>query len=173
MSFLISVVSFGWCVWLVYTLLWLLLFDRLHHIPGPPWAKCTTLWLSYQVYQGNFPQSLCSLHKEYGPAVRIGPNAVSLSTKAAVDTIYGFRRREFSKSRFYRAFDPGLGGSPNSFGMKYGHGPLKGHLQATYGSVPLHTHEVQLHKVVRQILRTVEAAVECGKNIDMMELCHT
>lgn len=43
------------------------------------------------MYRHRHELTLQRLHKKYGTAVRIGPNAVSISDPEAIDSIYAFK----------------------------------------------------------------------------------
>lgn len=65
-------------------------YYRLAHIPGPVLARFTNIprlsWvLSYRAHDIH-----TTLHRQYGPLVRFGPNMVSVADPAEVNTIYGF-----------------------------------------------------------------------------------
>jgi hypothetical protein len=68
----------------------------LRQIPGPFLAKVTDLWRLFDHWRGTHVETQRSLHEKYGPAVRIGPNAVSLSDPALLKTVYS-TRGEFAK----------------------------------------------------------------------------
>lgn len=51
----------------------------LKSLPGPLVAKFTDLWRFYDYWCCSQIKSHQTLHKKHGPAVRIGPNMVSLS----------------------------------------------------------------------------------------------
>ncbi|TDL27080.1 benzoate para-hydroxylase [Rickenella mellea] len=78
--------------------------DPLRHIPGPPLARWTGLWLAYQVRMGRRYVAVDQAHKEYGPVVRITPTHVSFSDPAALSVIYAQGSAALQKSPFYDAF---------------------------------------------------------------------
>ena len=51
----------------------------LKEFPGPITAKFTDLWRFYDYWCCTHTSSHQTLHKKHGPAVRIGPNMISLS----------------------------------------------------------------------------------------------
>jgi hypothetical protein len=64
-------------------------YIALRHIPGPRLAAWTDFWLLSKHLQGSDQLRLFSdLEKQYGPAVRYGPNRVIFSNPAAVPIIY-------------------------------------------------------------------------------------
>jgi hypothetical protein len=75
-------------------------FHRLHGIPGPAVASCSNLWRLYQAWKRRPELVHLALHEKYGPLVRIGPNAISVSDPKAISIIYALNGG-FSKSDFY------------------------------------------------------------------------
>ncbi|KAK3983905.1 cytochrome P450 [Cladorrhinum sp. PSN332] len=63
----------------------------LRHIKGPFLASITDLWRFRLQYSGSIQPILLQLHKRYGPIVRIGPNTISVSDPAHINTIFGAR----------------------------------------------------------------------------------
>lgn len=63
----------------------------LRHIPGPFLAKFTNLWRLLDTWGGRLELTHQLLHEKYGPAVRIGPNMISLSDPSLIRTIYDSR----------------------------------------------------------------------------------
>ncbi|KAI4600550.1 hypothetical protein KJ359_000908 [Pestalotiopsis sp. 9143b] len=76
----------------------------LRDIPGPFLAKYTDFWRLIDHWRGTHVRTQRRLHEKYGPAVRIGPNAVSLSDPALLKTVYS-TRGEFRKSDHYSVTD--------------------------------------------------------------------
>lgn len=71
------------------------ILDPLHSIPGPWAARFTRLWYFYQIYRGTYERVNITLHKRYGPIVRIAPGEYSIDHVEAAKIIYGhvgFRR---------------------------------------------------------------------------------
>lgn len=63
-------------------------FSPLAKINGPFLASLSTLWKLHMFRKGDFHETICALHDQYGPIVRIGPSEVILSDKAAIKEIY-------------------------------------------------------------------------------------
>ncbi|KAJ5793372.1 uncharacterized protein N7503_009350 [Penicillium pulvis] len=76
----------------------------LSKIPGPKIAACTSLWLAYHTYIGNECTAVYSLHRRYGPVLRVGPNDVDISNADAIEPVY-VARGGFPKSDVYSKFD--------------------------------------------------------------------
>ncbi|KAK8066277.1 hypothetical protein PG997_013024 [Apiospora hydei] len=54
-------------------------YRRLRHIPGPFWARWTNLWLSLQMFRGEYMEVMDRLHRQHGPIVCLAPDYVSIS----------------------------------------------------------------------------------------------
>ncbi|EXJ79255.1 hypothetical protein A1O3_08756 [Capronia epimyces CBS 606.96] len=92
---------------------------KLKTIPGP-WLYATTRFrLAVDAWQARSVQAILSLHRQYGPVVRIGPNEVSFNSLSALKAIYG-AGSVFERTDFYRMFD--VYGRPNLF--TFGSGKL-------------------------------------------------
>ncbi|KAL3433635.1 cytochrome P450 [Aspergillus tetrazonus] len=75
----------------------------LYSIPGPFWARFTRLWYFRRLWNGHFEEDNISLHKQYGPVVRIAPDHYSINDRAALKTIYGSGTK-FAKSAWYEGW---------------------------------------------------------------------
>lgn len=64
-------------------------FHPLSGIPGPKLAALSNVWYAYQVRNGRAAILGKTLHRKYGPVVRVGPNEVWFDSKEAFDIIYG------------------------------------------------------------------------------------
>ncbi|KIV99877.1 uncharacterized protein PV09_08544 [Verruconis gallopava] len=74
-------------------------FHPLHHVPGPPLAKCTQIAQFWSLYKGRPRVDQWKLHQRYGPVVRIGPNEVSIADTAALSPIFG--AKSWAKGKAY------------------------------------------------------------------------
>ncbi|KAI0439978.1 putative cytochrome P450 [Xylaria telfairii] len=89
-------------------------YIRLSHIPGPFLSRISNIPRLYCVYRRNAHNEHISDHRSYGnrtnaqwaPLVLYGPNAVSVGSAAAVDTIYRLRGNPLKKSDFYSVIPP-------------------------------------------------------------------
>lgn len=63
----------------------------LRSVPGYWLAEATSLYRVGMTLRGRFSYEKVELYREYGPAVRIGPDSVSLTDKEIVDDVYDFR----------------------------------------------------------------------------------
>jgi cytochrome P450 len=60
-------------------------------IPGPLLARFSDLYRFVDACYGQHPQHIIELHQEYGPVVRIGPRAISVSDPRAIDLVLGLK----------------------------------------------------------------------------------
>jgi hypothetical protein len=74
------------------------------HIPGPLLPKVTSLWLYYHSYIGDEASIINSLHKRYGPFLRVAPNHVDIADGDAIQPIY-VTGGGFPKAACYANFD--------------------------------------------------------------------
>ncbi|KAK4096971.1 cytochrome P450 [Parathielavia hyrcaniae] len=77
-----------------------LLFHPLARIPGPRLAALSNIWQGLHVREGRIHELAKTLHGEYGPVVRVGPNEVWFNSREAFKQIYCHR---YKKSDFYLA----------------------------------------------------------------------
>ena len=61
------------------------------NLPGPFLARFTDLWRFYDYWCCTQINTHQTLHKKLGPAVRIGPNMVSLSDPELIKKVYSIR----------------------------------------------------------------------------------
>lgn len=80
-----------------------LVISPLSRIPGPK-LYAVTKWRLARDDWGRRTRTINSLHKRYGPVVRIGPNEVHFNSITALRTIYG-AGSGFERNRFYSMFD--------------------------------------------------------------------
>ncbi|KAL6689978.1 cytochrome P450 [Trichoderma pleuroticola] len=98
---LISFVA-GLATWFLYKIF----FAPLHDIPGPFITRFTKFWFFHRVLYGSkLNWDTLRLHQKYGKVVRLGPNHVSISDDADVQSVYG-GHPAFPKSKWYDAFLP-------------------------------------------------------------------
>ncbi|OMH78458.1 Isotrichodermin C-15 hydroxylase, partial [Zancudomyces culisetae] len=75
------------------------MFDPLRKVPGPWWSRFTSLPVDLEVVRGNCYTYLGSLHKKYGPTIRIGPKTVSITTMSDAKKILATYK--YPKSKEY------------------------------------------------------------------------
>jgi hypothetical protein len=89
-SLVINTISVG-IAYILLRLIFSYTTSPLRSIPGPFLAKFTDLWRLRDYWLCTQIQSHQELHKKLGPAVRIGPNMVSLSEPDLLKTVYSTR----------------------------------------------------------------------------------
>ncbi|KAG8357758.1 hypothetical protein FVEN_g4262 [Fusarium venenatum] len=72
------------------------------HVPGPRLAAISSSWHAYNARNGRMAYLGKTLHRKYGPVVRVGPNEVWFNTKEAFHAIYS-NGSGYEKSDFYLA----------------------------------------------------------------------
>jgi hypothetical protein len=60
----------------------------LSYVPGPRLAAISSLWQARHASRGRIVQLAKTLHRKYGPVVRVGPNEVWFDSKDAFKAIY-------------------------------------------------------------------------------------
>ncbi|KAK4175371.1 cytochrome P450 [Triangularia setosa] len=78
----------------------------LSKIPGPFHARFTSLRLTYSVFSNNRIHYVHSLHKRYGPIVRIAPHEIDVADPASAREIHKMGSG-FPKAPFYALLSPG------------------------------------------------------------------
>ncbi|KAK8111690.1 benzoate 4-monooxygenase cytochrome P450 [Apiospora kogelbergensis] len=87
-----------------------LYFAPASNFPGPFWAKVSMLYEVYHVFfRDDWYDNLISLHENYGPVVRIGPNEVHISDP---EFCHNFHRRSDLRKcpEYYGLIGTALGG---------------------------------------------------------------
>ncbi|KAK3291405.1 cytochrome P450 [Chaetomium fimeti] len=79
-----------------------LTFHPLAQVPGPRAAAVSNIWQARHVRDGRARELGKTLHKKYGPVVRVGPNEVWLNSGDAFKNIYS-AGSGYDKSDFYLA----------------------------------------------------------------------
>ncbi|KAL8946699.1 MAG: hypothetical protein Q9222_006942 [Ikaeria aurantiellina] len=78
-------------------------FHPLARIPGPFWAKFTSIWHIYHSWKGDECTLIQEYHKKYGKFVRLGPNNIDIADGAALGPIY-VDKGGFLKASAYHNF---------------------------------------------------------------------
>ncbi|ORY70987.1 BcABA1, cytochrome P450 monooxygenase [Pseudomassariella vexata] len=103
----------AWCLLAlsIYTIYFLIStifsWHRLRHIPGPPLASLSYLWLMRTATSGAQYWLYRDLPSVYGPLIRVGPNELSSSDPEVIKRING-ARNGYQRDPWYLAarFDP-------------------------------------------------------------------
>ncbi|KAK0673781.1 cytochrome P450 [Cercophora samala] len=73
-------------------------------IPGPLYARVTSLILKYHEFTATRTAYIHSLHLRYGPVVRIAPNEVAFASATAAKEIYCSNGSGYDKTEWYDLF---------------------------------------------------------------------
>ena len=76
---------------LLAMVVWHIFRHPLARIPGPRLAAITNLWHAHYARAGRMYELATTLHKTYGPVVRVGPNEVWFESREAFRAIYSER----------------------------------------------------------------------------------
>lgn len=93
MSF-VSISVFALVVWAVLSTavsMWSYFLSPLKAFPGPNAARYTNIWRYLGVVRGSFQNTQIRLHRKHGPAVRMGPNTISLSDPVLINKVFSTR----------------------------------------------------------------------------------
>lgn len=91
------------------------LLSPLSKVPGPWYTGYTSLWIKYQEFSSNRREAVHSLHRRYGPVVRLSPSEVSFTSLDAIREIYASGGSGYDKSELYSLF--------GQFKTEYGYQP--------------------------------------------------
>lgn len=80
--------AWGFALSILTIVVYRLTLHPLARVPGPRLAAISTCWYAYQVRNGRMLLLGKSLHRQYGPVVRIAPNEVLCASKEAYKMIY-------------------------------------------------------------------------------------
>lgn len=98
----LAIVSISVAATFIYYIVLLPFFiSPLASIPGPRLAAITKYYILYKTWSEQRNRLVHSLHAQYGPIVRLGPDEVSISDPAYIKEIYS---ANFDKSSFYGQF---------------------------------------------------------------------
>ncbi|KAK1750767.1 putative sterigmatocystin biosynthesis P450 monooxygenase [Echria macrotheca] len=80
------------------------LSSPLNRLPGPWYARFTSLILKWHEFRAQRTAYIHRLHLRYGPAVRIAPSEVAFASASAVKEIYCSGGSGYDKTEFYDLF---------------------------------------------------------------------
>ncbi|KAJ5602705.1 Cytochrome P450 [Penicillium hordei] len=131
-------------------------WSRLSHIPGPPLASFSNLWLVWHAYRGTLPWAIKDATDKYGSLARVGLNTVVNSNPESVVRVLqpcsGFiRALDYQAARFRP-------GSDNILSMRdeKAHKVLKSKTTAGYNGKDVEGLEGQIDKVVETFIDLIE-----------------
>ncbi|KAK7708535.1 hypothetical protein SLS64_006637 [Diaporthe eres] len=140
----------------------------LNDIPGPFLAKLTNVWRLIDHYKATQISTQRRLHDEFGPAVRIGPNVVSLSDPTLLKTVYS-TRGEYIKSDFYTVNDAVQDGHviQNVFGTRSNsfHSRYLKPIQKLYSMNSMLSMEGLVDKTINSLCEQIENRFVDGRNV--------
>ncbi|KAG8159003.1 hypothetical protein KVR01_011446 [Diaporthe batatas] len=143
------------------------LTSPLKDIPGPFLAKFTNIWRLIDHYNATQISTQRRLHEKLGPAVRIGPNVVSLSDPTLLKTVYS-TRGEYLKSDFYSVNDAVQDGQviQNVFGTRSNafHTKYMRPIQKLYSMNSMLAMEGLVDKTIRSLCEQLENRFMDGRN---------
>lgn len=84
---LTGIFSFAWLL-SYYIVPYFTTYKSLKHIPGPPIAKFSNIWLAFGARKGQKYAWVDYAHRKYGKVVRVGYNHVSIATPEGLQTVY-------------------------------------------------------------------------------------
>ncbi|KAI8680400.1 hypothetical protein NCS57_00320500 [Fusarium keratoplasticum] len=102
-------VLYGGVTLIVARVLYEFFLSPLKHIPGPFLAKFTDFYRAGLTTRGHVDSTTRGWHKKWGSAVRVGPNAISISDPDLIRVIYT-TKNPWRKSNMYRPNDVVING---------------------------------------------------------------
>ncbi|KAI5479921.1 cytochrome P450 [Pseudohyphozyma bogoriensis] len=129
-----------------------LFFSPISHIPGPFFAKCSSMWNVYQMAKGRKILLLHELFDKYGGVVRIGPNSVAVRDAKYLGAVY---QSKLDKAAYYKGFD--TNSVPNSFSAIH-HASASGKRKSTlphYSTASLITYQSTFDKHISKLVRVL------------------
>ncbi|KAH6972094.1 trichodiene oxygenase [Ilyonectria sp. MPI-CAGE-AT-0026] len=98
-------------IWLLHTatlVVYRLTWHPLASFPGPVLSRASYVyefWFDV-ILQGRYTRKISSLHKKYGPIVRINPNELHCNDPSFIDVVYAHGKEKRNKSDHYLAAMP-------------------------------------------------------------------
>ena len=99
-----SIVGLGFILWLVGSVTYAYWISPTRHVPGPFFSSWSFIPMWYNAIRSRRAKWIHSLHKKYGPVVRVAPSNVSISDVRSIKQIYSGK---FIKSNVYNALTVG------------------------------------------------------------------
>ncbi|KAE9991893.1 hypothetical protein EG327_010680 [Venturia inaequalis] len=136
-------------------------------LPGPWLAKYTDLLRVYWAWKGDAWITFQRLKKEYGNAVRVGPNTILLSEQGQFDKILGFKE-DFAKSDSMKVWTFVQDGKPvrsiAAMQDKKAHANLKRPVVSIYSMSNMITFEPIVDDTIRYFLKRLDETFMSGSN---------
>ena len=83
------IIGLGLILWLLSTIIYAYVLSPIRHLPGPFLSSLSSAPMWYNAIKSQRAKWVHSLHKKYGPVVRVAPNYVSVSDPSSIKQIYG------------------------------------------------------------------------------------
>ena len=141
----------------------------LAHIPGPVFAKCSSLWLHYHAYMGDETTAVHRLHKTYGPVVRVAPNDVDISDGEAIAPIY-IDKGGFAKADCYVNFDiDGHASIFSTLSSAYRAKRAKA-VVAMFSTASIRSGSDRIYECVDKFVSRLQAEASTGRPVNVLNL---
>ncbi|KDN64767.1 putative cytochrome P450 [Colletotrichum sublineola] len=161
-----------------------LFLHPLARVPGPRLAAISNVWYAWQVRNGRMLKLGKTLHKRYGPAVRVGPNEVWFDSADAFKHIYragsGYDKSDFYLSTALQRPDISYTPlptftSPDTLDLLSERDTQRYRLQRRligplYQTAHLKRHEPALDAVLERVVATLRSLD--GAEVDLKEWMH-
>ncbi|KAF4485804.1 Cytochrome P450 monooxygenase lolP1 [Colletotrichum fructicola Nara gc5] len=141
-------------------------YIRLRHIPGPPLAGFSPLWLLRAACSGNMHLKLYEASQKYGSLVRVGPRDVITSDPDFMKHMLGVRSK-YTRSDWYDAMrlDPWHDNVLSSRDDA-AHGKLRSQMAAGYSGKAVVNLEAKIDENVLRLMDLIDRYVSKDKPFD-------
>ncbi|CAK7236634.1 hypothetical protein SBRCBS47491_009704 [Sporothrix bragantina] len=126
----------------------------LRNIPGPFLAKFTEAWRTYKYARGKWHEDILTLHRKYGPVVRVSPNEVSIVDKDGLSKVFGHGS---GTRKFFHSIDTAE------------HAFLRKRVSAAFSMSTILSLEPEIQEVQDSVWMQLDDAARNGRQIDMHE----
>ncbi|RKP07966.1 cytochrome P450 [Thamnocephalis sphaerospora] len=141
----------------------------LAHVPGPWYSRFTELVHTVSIAQGKAWSDVIELHRTYGPIVRLGPNRISVTDVASLETVLG--ANGFHKGEIYQAFIFARQNNIVSTSDPVAHKRLKKMMAPVFSTVSVQKLEPLILDVgVQKVVNILEKSSADGTPVDMFKL---
>ncbi|KAJ5219719.1 hypothetical protein N7468_008923 [Penicillium chermesinum] len=137
-------------------------------LPGPEISKWTRLVFLYHYFAGDGTRYVHSLHEEYGPIVRVGPERVDICDAYAVKDIHNIHST-FRKSKYYSYLVGGRVETMFSTSDPKFHGQRRRLLGSALSDSALVKLETQITSRVSLAIRRIAEEMQARKTADILK----
>lgn len=153
--------------------LWNYVRSPLKSFPGPPSASFTNIWRFQDVFRGRCDITHLNLHRKFGPAVRMGPNVLSLSDPTMIKVVYT-ARNPWLKSNMYNVNDVSVSGDRHknlfSHQDEDWHSKFIRPIKGLYSMTKVRDFEPGIDKIIGIFMEKIqEGFITSGKLCEMSE----